>query len=449
MDSVPGEPGIPPRPGSPAAATPPVPDGLRLRPFPALRYGAVARGTLAELTSPPYDVLDAQRAGALAARNPHNVVRLTLPGWADPAATEPYAEAARLLARWRAEGVLVGDGAPGLYVYEECDPADGHVQRGLLGAVELARPDARIVLPHEDTMAGPVADRLALTVATAANLEPVFLVYDGGGPAGAAGAAVAEAAAGPPLVEGEAGGLHHRLWIITDPGVLAAIDADLAPRRAVIADGHHRYATYLRYQEQQHRAGRGPGPWDRGLALLVDAAAAGPRVGPIHRVLTGLPLTDALARAGTGMAVSRIAPGDDWAAVLAAADGPAFVLAAGSEAYLLTPRAGAALQRALAGVLDPARSPAWRGLEVTVAHGWLIPHVFGISDTEAAVGFEHDIPAALAAARITGGTALLLRPTPVPDVLAVAAAGERMPRKSTLFTPKPRSGLVLRALDRE
>ena len=42
---------------------------------------------------------------------------------------------------------------------------------------------------------------------------------------------------------------------------------------------------------------------------------------------------------------------------------------------------------------------------------------------------------------------MLLKPVELGDVLAVAASGERMPRKSTSFGPKPRTGLVLRLLD--
>lgn len=428
----------------------PRPRGLRLHPFPALRYGTAAAGSFADLTSPPYDVLDPAAVLAATARSPHAVVQLTLPQYAAPGNPDPYRQAGALLARWRADGILVADPQPALYVYEQRSQTDGHTQRGLLGAVELSRPEDRVILPHENTMAGPVADRLALTRATGSNLEPVFLLYDGGGPATAAVTAAAGGAAGAPVVSGQADGFEHRLWMLTEPAVLADVAADLAARRAVIADGHHRYATALRYQEEQYAAGRGAGPWDRTLALLVDAAAAGPRVGAIHRVLAGLPLEEAVRRAGTAMTVSPVPPAhtEQAAAALRAAPDPAFVLAAGDKAFLLTPGDRARLREQLDAAIDPSRSPAWRGLEVTVAHSWLIPQVLGLADREDVVGFEHDVPAALAAAG-ADGTALLLRPTPVEHVLAVAAAGERMPRKSTLFTPKPRSGVALRALDLE
>ena len=71
--------------------------------------------------------------------------------------------------------------------------------------------------------------------------------------------------------------------------------------------------------------------------------------------------------------------------------------------------------------------------------------MLGLADTHETIGFEHDLDAVVAAARGGGATALLLNPTPWRAVAEVARAGDRMPRKSTLFVPKPRSGLVIRA----
>ena len=195
---------------------------------------------------------------ALEASSEHNVVRLILPREDPTAAQDRYARAAATLRRWRELGVLVPDDVPALYVYEQAAPG-GHVQRGLVGALGLTPDEDGIVLPHENTMAGPVSDRLALYTAVEADLEPIFLVHDGGG---AAAAAVASAGRpdGPALLLDAvlADGLRHRVWALTDAAVLAGVAADLHPRRALIADGHHRYATYLRRQAERHEAGRGP-----------------------------------------------------------------------------------------------------------------------------------------------------------------------------------------------
>ncbi len=419
----------------------PVPPGLVLRPFRALRYAADG-AALAALTSPPYDVIDDAERTQLLAEDPHNVVRLILPEDGTDG-TSRYEIAAQQLREWQADGTLTRDATPALYVYEET--SDGHVQRGLVGGVGLARAEAGIVLPHEDTMAGPVSDRLALSAATEANLEPIFLVYEGGG---AASALVAAADQRTPLIETTtADGIRHRIWAIDDPAEIESIAADLRARRATIADGHHRYANYLRYQADRRAEGAGAGPWDFGLTLLVDTSVFGPQVHPIHRVIPSLPAAAAAQAAARAFTVTPTAArGDELLDVLAkaGAQGPAFCRGGRANAWLLTDPDPAAAAEAL-----PAdRSPAWRALDVSLAHHLLVRKVWGLSDTEDVVGFRHDLPAALAAAGTTG-TALLLNPTPVEAVAAVAAAGDRMPRKSTLFTPKPRTGLLIRLLDED
>ena len=422
---------------SPPPASSPGPEGLRLVPFRALRF---ATSDPAPLLSPPYDVIDEDERRELEASDPHNVVRLILPRDLGGQPRSGYGAAASLLAAWRSSGVLVPDGTPALYVYEM---EEGHARtRGLVGAVGLTPPEAGVVLPHENTMAGPVADRLALTEATQANLEPIYLVYSGGG---AATQAVAAVAGDPPLASAVVDGVTHRIWALTDPATLRAIAADLLPRRAVIADGHHRYATYLRHQADRHAAGAGPGPWDRGLALLVDASTYGPQVHAIHRYVPGLSLDDAVSRAAAGFSVQDVPPSSALAALAAADKAAAFVVTDGDRWVLLTDPS----PDLVASTLPAERSAAWRALDVTIAHRVLIDRLWQLQDTEDVVGFEHDVPAAVAAAQRTGGVALLLNPTPVEAVAAVAEAGERMPRKSTLFTPKPRTGLLIRAYEDE
>jgi uncharacterized protein (DUF1015 family) len=399
-----------------------------LAPFRALRYAATG-AELADVLAPPYDVIDEAQRAELEGRHPVNVVRLTLPRDPDGAG-DRYAAAGRRLREWCDTGVLRPDPVPALYVYEE--QHGGHVQRGLVGALGLTPAEDGIVLPHENTMAGPVADRLSLMEAVEADLEPIFLVYDGGG---AASRHVAEADRREPIIDVTTDdGIRHRVWAITEAAALAEVATDLRGRRAVIADGHHRYATFLRYQADRHAEGRG----------TVDGSAFGPQVHAIHRVVPGLSAADAAARAAAGFRVQQLS-GDSAEALddlaKAGVDGPAFVLADGDQAWLLTQPDRTQLDAAL-----PAeRSAAWRSLDVTVAHLFLIRQLWQLEDREDIVDFKHDVPAAIDAARHAGGVALLLNPTPVSDVAAVAAAGDRMPRKSTLFVPKPATGLLIRA----
>ncbi|HUR15598.1 MAG TPA: DUF1015 domain-containing protein [Mycobacteriales bacterium] len=429
-----------PAAASPSPPAPPRPDGLVLAPFRALRYDPT-RSDLTTVTSPPYDVLDAAGVAALEEASDVNVVRLILPR--DGAAEgDRYERAAATLRAWRATGVLQVDEAPALYVYEQA--SDTHAQRGLVGALALSPAEDGVVLPHENTMSDTVSDRLALYTAVEADLEPIFLVYAGGG---AASAAVGQVDDRVPLVDVTlADGLRHRLWALTDPAELEAVAADLRPRTALIADGHHRYATYLQRQAAAHARGAGPGPWDAGLVLLVDTTRFGPEVHPIHRVIPGIAATELAGRSAEHAKVEEL-DGAGLKAGLealraAGAQGPAYLLADGAGAVLrlLTEPSRDGLRNAL----PPERSAAWRELDVTVLHHFLVPVAWGLTDDVESVGFEHDVSAALAAAARTDGTAVLLNPTASDVVAAVAAQGERMPRKSTLFTPKPRTGMVIR-----
>jgi uncharacterized protein (DUF1015 family) len=408
--------------------------GLRLLPFRAVRP-AVDRDRLGRLLCPPYDVIDAETRRALLAADPDNAVSLILPTAED--GDDPYARAAELLRRRVDDGLYQVDETPALYVYEMSD-RDGATTRGLLGAVELRAPEDGVILPHEDTMAGPVADRLALMTATEADLEPIYLVYDGGG---AASATVAGAAEAPPIAMATTpDGITHRLWAITDVDVLAEIAADLGGRTALIADGHHRYATYRQLQANL-RAERGTGPWDFGLTLLVDATAFGPQVHAIHRALPTEPLSRVLERLASWADVTDVASPEDGLARAGREPGFAAVLADGDRTVLLRDPDGR-LAAASSEAGAPGEPGELAGLDVTVVHRGLIRTALGIEDTVDSVRYAHSISEALAAA--PAGTAVLLRPTPVAAVAAVARAGARMPRKSTLFTPKPASGLVLR-----
>jgi uncharacterized protein (DUF1015 family) len=390
---------------------------------------------LGRLLSPPYDVIDSDTRDRLLAADPDNAVAVVLP---EPT-PQGYAAAGQRLDEWVDSGLFTVDAEPALYVYELRDPV-GPVTRGLMGAVELRAAEDGVILPHENTMAGPVADRLEVMTATDADLEPIYLVYDGGGAASELLRAVDSLA--PAAEATTPDGIGHRLWAVTDPDALATVIADLATRRALIADGHHRYATY---QERQRlrRATDGAGPWDRGLALVVDSSEYGPQVHAIHRVIGGLSLADAIKQLEGWGSVSLF-DGTAVDALASVAGSPAFavVLSNAAETYVLTDTDGtlaaaASRQGEVAALTD---------LDVTVVHRGLVERVWRLTDDVETVGYAHSADEALHAAAAASGIAVLLRPTPVSAVAAVAAAGARMPRKSTLFTPKPASGLVMRRL---
>lgn len=407
--------------------------GLSLTPFRAMRpRGDAAK--IAKLMCPPYDVIDADTKQRLIAADPDNAVAVVLPN----PTPEGYRGAAEHLDRWLLEGTYAVDGEAVLYVYEMRD-AQGHATRGLVGAVELRDPADGVILPHENTMAGPVADRLEVMTATASDLEPIYLVYDGGGPASTV---VRDIDASTPVADTVTpDGTRHRLWAIPDPAVHRQVADDLAGRRALIADGHHRYATY-RERQRIRRASEGNGPWDRGMALLVDSSDYGPQVHAIHRVIPGLQYDRAL----DGLAGRAEASPAELTRALDEArevEGFAVVITDGRRSSIVTDRDGALR----AAAERPGDVPALSDLDVTVLHRGLVERVWQLTDDASSVGYAHSVGEAITAAQDGNGTAVLLRPTPVAAVSAVAAAGARMPRKSTLFTPKPASGLVMRRLD--
>jgi uncharacterized protein (DUF1015 family) len=438
--------------------------GVVLAPFRGVRYDPVRVSGLADVTSPPYDVIGPGTLDALLAASPYNVVRLILPA-IQLDAHAAGAVAAERLGSWLSAGVLAPDPEPALYVYEQRGP--GFTQRGLIGLVGVGNDG---ILPHEGVMPAIVSGRRELMMATRANLEPILLVYNGGesgadsldaldgpgaagtgghgGPAGPASRLVDLAAdERPPLVSAvTSDGITHRLWRLTDPDEHATIAADLAGRTALIADGHHRYAAYRELRSLMDDAG----PWDYGLAFLVDADAYPPRLGAIHRVIPHLAPEEAARLAAEAFTVEKLAdvpPGDVAAAVdrLAAAgrDGTAFLLVGRPGCWLLTQPD----EDQLAAAMPAEASPRWRALDASVMQELLLAQLWLIKDNERDVLISHDAGEAMRMALDAGGTAVICNPMPLAAVKDVAAHGERVPRKSTSFGPKPRTGLVLRTFE--
>jgi uncharacterized protein (DUF1015 family) len=442
--------------GADTRATAPGGRGLRLAPFRGLRYDPSRVSSLGNVTSPPYDVIEPAGVLRLEDLDPYNIVRLILPREdAGPPGTEPAAEpnpvdsryrhAASALRRWIHQGVLRADSRPALYLYEQTQ--SGHLQRGIIGALDITPPQAGIVLPHEDVVPAIVADRTGLMRSAEANHDPLLLAHRGFADNGSAESLHAVGRRRPVLETTTPDGVHHRLWALTDPAETATVAAGLAPRRALIADGHHRWATYLRLQ-RHHRETHGPTPssWDRGLVLLVDTDSHPLRIQPIHRVLPHLPIRQALDRLGNLIESTEV-PGPLPAALKALdrmpADANAFLLSGGTGDYHLLSRPTPQLLRRS---VRPDRPMDWRNLDVTVLHRALITNLWQIPDDYRQIHYSHDAAAAEQQARTANGTAVLLRPIPESVVRGLAEQGVMLPRKSTSFGPKPATGLVLRDL---
>ena len=399
----------------------------RFEPFSGVRYDT-ERVSLDEVVAPPYDVVGDDERRRLQARNPHNVVGVDLPQ--DEGGRDRYEVARLLFAEWLDTGVLVVDPEPSFYVYRMGfrDEA-GRVRQttGIIGALELATPGDPGVLPHERTMGKPKDDRLRLMRACRANLSPIW------GLSLAEGLSALCDVGGPPLARcTDDDGVHHRLWRVEQPGVVAAIRETVASAPVVIADGHHRYETALAYRDERRAAnGDLAGDHDLLLAYVVELADDQVSVGPIHRLMTGLPdgFDPAEALASEFELGDGGPPGPDLPERMAEAD--AFALLVPGQAWWLRPRSngngagGGGGDEPDAALLDRALA-AWPTHETDYPHR------------------AADVVTAVGAGQAQAG--LLLRAATVDQIARTARAGRRMPQKTTFFRPKPRTGLLFRRL---
>ena len=427
-----------------------------IAPITPLRYDlARLEGGLASVVAPPYDVIDDAQRAELAARHPNNIVKLILPEGDGDA---KYANAARLFAAWRTEGVLVRDEEPAFYRYEQTftPPGGGRprTRRGFLGLVKLVALDQGIVLPHERTLSGPKEDRLKLFRATKTNLSPGFMLYRD--PKKALDAPLGTAKV---LAELETpDGVKHVLSKVADKAALRAIVEGVRASSLLIADGHHRYETALRYSQEATYAGVERPEFSHFMVFFANGDDPDLVVFPTHRHVHDLARFDfgeAQAGAGALFDVTALPPGasaDVYTDALAKAGGarPALVMCAGDgRAVLLQLKA----QADLAGhpVLGK-KVPALRKTDVALLHMGILEPVLGITpEMQAAksnIWYPQDAAAALRDLRAGKGQVLfLMNGTPVTQVREVAEAGEVMPQKSTFFYPKVLTGLAIHTLE--
>ncbi len=444
-----------------------------IAPLTPLRYdlsrltASAASGGLAAVVAPPYDVINATQRAELVARHPNNVVNLILPEGEGDA---KYAHAAARLAAWRSEGALVRDDTPAFYRYDQTfTPPGGETatpvtRRGFLGLVKLVDLDRGIVLPHERTLEGPKEDRLKLFRATRTNLSPGFMLYRD--PSRALDSALDTANELASFKTED--GIHHALASITDRDAMRAIVSGVASSSLLIADGHHRYETALRYSKEvteATRAGRGTAVGARGehlyfMVFFTNGDDPNLLVFPTHRHVHALPRFDfeELAAGARALFDVRPLPGGASADVLTAElakaglAAPSLVACSGDgRASLFTLRPGVDL--AAHPILGKRPEPL-RRTDVALLHMGLLEPVLGITPAAQAAKtnlyYAQDAATSLRELRAGKGQVLfLMNATPVSQVREVAEASEVMPQKSTFFYPKVLTGLCIHTLEPE
>ncbi len=437
-------------------------------PFRGIRYAASRGRALGQLVAPPYDLVSLEQRDELLRRSPHNVVHLTLgeERMGDGPSVNKYTRAAEYWNAWLAQGVLRADAVASLYPLEQTFWApDGRQarRRGFMAAVRLHEFREGVIVPHEKTLVAPKADRLELLKAVKANLSPIFGLYRD--EAGATATALADVFDSEPVAETDSDdGVHHRLWRTPDAAAIGALQALVAPQRIFIADGHHRYETALVYQRMLDEATPGLPP-DGGhhysLMFLCPMSDPGLILFPTHRLLYGLKdfalatFLESLERWFTIETLPediRRPAGRAWAVAKLAEHGgksTAFLMVSAEDrkARVLTLREDLDL-----GAAELPANETLRALDVTVLHSIVFQHVLGLSarSQENQENLTYVRDAGEAVNRVLSGehqVGFLLNPTPMWQVEAVGDAGETMPQKSTHFTPRLQSGLVMRAVD--
>ena len=376
-----------------------------VRALPGLRYQLARAGDPSTLVAPPYDVIPETELARYRALSPYNVIRLIRPG-------TDYEGAAATFEQWTQDGILQAD-PPSMYVHEV--EFDGRRRRDLIAALRLQPYEDRVVLPHERTHRGPKEDRLALLRATGVSLEPLWFIYEGRG-TDLAGL-VARVAARPPAVSFTGPeGTRHRLWVISDPAIHAAVHAAFETLPVLIADGHHRYETTLAYSQEVG------GPADAAsrftLALLTDLDDPGLEVLPTHRVLR------------SGVAVTGGEPKGSLEETLAALPGSVAAGAYRDHRFQVIPLEGM--------------------VPVVELHEQVIDNILGKRSAEELLVYTRDAAEAVRWVDDgVGAAAFFLGPPDLRQVLKLAQEGKTLPQKSTYFHPKPPSGMVFHRLDRD
>lgn len=402
-------------------------------PFRAFRFPPTV-GSLEEILAPPYDVITEAYRRTLLERHPANVVRALLK---DPAAGDAgYGTMGETFSSWRANGTVVQDKEPAIYLLEQRYSWEGSpfVRTGILARFKVEPDGSRLIRPHEKTRGPAKEDRFAALKATRSNFSPIFMFFED---EGEFARAVAAAKDGHPILSTytDDEGVEHTVWAITKPGDVEALARAAGRGPSYIADGHHRYATAQRYLHEVGPEGAATYgyfcPNDAGLLVL-----------PYHRILFEAPSPAEIQARLEGRYLLKVAETLEAAARDVAHSTARFAFA------ICWPDGQAMVCESAQGLEDefPEETPqCLKDLDYYFLHQLSFGHM-GMADPR--VEFAHSLAEARAElATHSNAVAILTRATPLRHIAAVADASESMPPKSTFFHPKIPSGILIHPLE--
>lgn len=429
-------------------------------PFIGLRYNQNKISNLASVMTPPYDVINEKAQARYYAENPANIIRLELglvfPD--DDDKSNRYSRAKKYLDKWLEDESMLPESKPALYIYQqEFHDNQGRIviRNGFICGLKVEEYAQGNILPHEETLSKPKTDRLKLMHATQSNFSSIFGLYSD--PEKLVDNTLAQTIANhPPDMEitDEAQEIH-RIWVVTDEEAISKVQEVIKAKQIFIADGHHRYETALQYSKDMKEE-EGQTGYDYVLTTLVNLYDEGLVVFPTHRVVKGVRKFD-IAKLKTTLEelfdIEEYGSSDNLSEFMEELNRRGnkkhvFGLYTPEKTlyFLSVKNMNQAKSR-----LSKEKSEAWKKLDVALLDNLVLADALGIDESnrknQDSLSYTRD--EAWAIAEVDKGShqlALLLNPTRVEEVVAVAKAGDKMPQKSTYFYPKLMTGVVINPL---
>lgn len=419
-----------------------------IKAFKGMRY-TTEGGNLNTLVCPPYDIISDTQRDEYVKENPYNIIRLELPKGDDKC----YCEAGDTLRSWLDKKILACDEKDSIYVYEMLFNVNGEKNslKGFVSLVKLVDFSEGIVLPHEETLSKAKQDRFNLMCETYCNFSQIYSLYMDEN--SSVYSMIDACSQGKPDMEvTDPDGTIHRMWCVSDEGVIAKVTAAFSDKKLYIADGHHRYETALNFHKYLCAEGKAvPGDQSGYVAMmLVNMENPGLVVFPTHRIVRDLPEFDAEKLIGECKAYFTVEETDDENTMQTSLNQlykngkKAFAMYSGSEKYfIITLKDENAVKKLL-----PEMSDAYCGLDVSVLHSLVLERIFGIDKENMAnqknLTYTRSRQEAIEAVDMgSANCSFILNPTKVTEIRDVALASEKMPQKSTYFYPKLITGLVM------
>jgi len=431
-----------------------------IMPFRGTRFTQRA-GALDVLVTLPYDRIEHGLQDEYYNRSEYNICRV-IKGRefeTDTPDDNVYTRAAMAWRDWLHAGIVAEDPEPAIYAYYQTFDVGGRefTRRGFIAMVELEDYSSGGVKPHERTLEGPKADRLNLLKETHTHFGQIFQLYRDDD--NEVADLLADYTSREPLAEAgipEQSRVTHRIWPVTDPTAIRALQETMESRPLFIADGHHRYETALNYRNYmlQDYTGTITGHDPRyAMMTMVGMSDPGLVVLPTHRVIHDVANFDIqrmLAGLGAWFSVQELQSFEQVEQHLAVAKSEhhnGYGLYWGGRFWYFELKDRAVMEQ-----LCPDQGKAWRSLDVAVLHELVLERVLGISKQAQAAkaNISYERVARQAMEDVDDGThqaAVFMNPTKLEQIRRVAGRGEMMPQKSTDFYPKLVTGLVACQVD--